>query len=761
MRKLLDINDSPLLPVLSFYITGILCGNFITDGFIIFILFITGLLICLLYFLPYRPSVKFTYSRYYNYGLYLTAFSLALLNVCLTDKRDNRSADIEEGRYMLILDTDISETKTTASGKYYKTDSKCVYLKAAESHEPKKKINLRSDEIHVKGDLKIISYFPVAMTDSIVSKTFDGISAEDSHYTLSGRCGIMTIGELRRIKNKGNPFEFDYASFMKIRGTEYCFYADTFRIIKPLEENRFVSFSHYLRKRIEKAIDNMSLDTESAALIKAITTGRKDDIEKEQRESFSASGLSHILAVSGMHTGIIFLIVTWLLFPVMLFKGRIIRLLISAFVIILFCFITGLSPSVIRASSMILIIIAGRIFFQKNNTLNCLVITAFIMLLYNPYYIYDAGFQLSFLAVLSILIYYPVFEKLYYEKHTNKKESERVTFFTAILPEKLRWLALKMEKGKMKIFSLINISVSAQILTLPVSIYYFNIFPLSFILTNLLVIPLLFPLILLITCSVIINIITGGEFIMLTLMINKTAMFINDTALFFSGTLSFMSIRNIYPDMTEVIIIYAIIIWASVYLINRKAHNLIMTLIMTLIFFGYQYYEDLRPEIELYIPNNYYNTTIHYIGDKENRRNEFIITCDSVADISRLNYITAGFNKKNNVKISELINSDEYYDNNLIKKDFLMQAGDKSFCFVDGALNNKTAENKLRIDYPVICRGYKGSVKQLNELFDYSEIIVSSSVSEYYKSRIKNDADSLNIPVYDISERGAFIIYRK
>ena len=90
-----------------------------------------------------------------------------------------------------------------------------------------------------------------------------------------------------------------------------------------------------------------------------------------------------------------------------------------------------------------------------------------------------------------------------------------------------------------------------------------------------------------------------------------------------------------------------------------------------------------------------------------------------------------------------------------------MQAGDKSFCFVDGALNNKTAENKLRIDYPVICRGYKGSLKQLNELFDYSEIIVSSSVSEYYKSRIKNDADSLNIPVYDISERGAFIIYRK
>ena len=222
-----------------------------------------------------------------------------------------------------------------------------------------------------------------------------------------------------------------------------------------------------------------------------------------------------------------------------------------------------------------------------------------------------------------------------------------------------------------------------------------------------------------------------------------------------------MSIRNIYPDMTEVIIIYAIIIWASVYLINRKAHNLIMTLIMTLIFFGYQYYEDLRPEIELYIPNNYYNTTIHYIGDKENRRDEFIITCDSVADISRLNYITASYNKKNNVSISELINSDEYYNNSLITKDFLMQTGDKSFCFVDGALNNKTAENKLRIDYPVICKGYKGSVKQLNELFNYSEIIVSSSVSEYYKSRIKNDADSLNIPVYDISERGAFIIYRK
>ena len=229
------------------------------------------------------------------------------------------------------------------------------------------------------------------------------------------------------------------------------------------------TFSAYAKRTKHHLLRVLQQHTDSSgyALTAAITLGQKSSLRGTTKQHFAASGASHLLAVSGLHVGIIFMAISLLFRPFKRYKdvqkwGQIIVILL----LWMYAFLCGLPPSIIRAVTMFSIGALGIITGQQNYSINNVCFTAFIMLLYNPNYLLDMGFQLSFSAVIGIL--------LYVESRRSQVKSQR-----KITNRLLTWVK-----------DMCGISLVAQLATLPLILYYFGTFPTYFLLTNLVMIPL-------------------------------------------------------------------------------------------------------------------------------------------------------------------------------------------------------------------------------------------------------------------------------
>lgn len=235
-------------------------------------------------------------------------------------------------------------------------------------------------------------------------------------------------------------------------------------------ENRPTALESKALEIRESLIDVYRKNTSEAntGIISAITLGKKDGIDRETKNLFSMSGGSHVLAVSGLHVGIIYMILLW--FAGFLPKKRAVTIVSHIVTIVClwgYAFICGLPASVVRSALMFSLISVSAILERRNVSLNTVFASAFIMLLYKPLYLLDIGFQLSYAAVISILLFYP---KLY-----------------SILTSKNKILSV--------LWSMICVSAAAQIGTLPLTVYYFHQIPTYSLLTNFLVVPAAFLII--------------------------------------------------------------------------------------------------------------------------------------------------------------------------------------------------------------------------------------------------------------------------
>ena len=199
-------------------------------------------------------------------------------------------------------------------------------------------------------------------------------------------------------------------------------------------------------------------------MLNALLLGQRQDISKDLMLSYTNAGAVHILAVSGLHIGIILLILNFIFKPLERIKnGRFLKMFLLVLLLWIYAIIAGLSASVIRAVLMFSILAVGINLNRTTNIYFTLVVSLLVLLLVNPYYLFDVGFQLSYAAVFSIVIFQPIFQSYWYSKN-------RIVQFY---------------------WNLITVSVAAQLGVLPISLYYFHQFPGLFILANLLIIPFL------------------------------------------------------------------------------------------------------------------------------------------------------------------------------------------------------------------------------------------------------------------------------
>ena len=272
------------------------------------------------------------------------------------------------------------------------------------------------------------------------------------------------------IKNYGNPFEFDYKKYLEQKKIYRQLYLslNNWKYAATISSPTLTIRAEQFREKLLEIYRNQKLGKNELEILSALTLGYKRDLDPETKRVFSAAGAMHVLAVSGLHVGIIFWVITILFGFLRKQKtGRVIFVIVSILLLWTYAFITGLSPSVMRASTMFTIFVIGENINRKPNSYNSLTASAMFLLLFNPNNLFEVGFQLSYSAVFGIVFLQPKLSKLITVKNKFLK------FF---------WV-------------LLTVSIAAQIATFPITTFYFNQFPTYFWITNLIVIPAVMVLI--------------------------------------------------------------------------------------------------------------------------------------------------------------------------------------------------------------------------------------------------------------------------
>ena len=265
------------------------------------------------------------------------------------------------------------------------------------------------------------------------------------------------------IISRGNPSEFDYRFYMENQGIRYLSFTESSDIISHnTPDRRKLKYSALIiREKILEMFLERGISEKRLGLVAAMTLGQKNLLDPEQKQYFIKAGVMHIMAVSGLHTVILSLFIFRMLF---FLKGKlnIVRILITLLMLWIFAFITGLTPSVLRATLMYSFLQAGKAMKREVNPVNSILASAFILIMIRPSVIFDAGFLLSYSAVIFIICFY---RDLYLK-----------IIFTHRIPD-LIWQSAA-------------VTIIAQAGTLPLTIMLFNRFPVWFILSNIIIVPL-------------------------------------------------------------------------------------------------------------------------------------------------------------------------------------------------------------------------------------------------------------------------------
>ncbi|MDQ7948897.1 MAG: ComEC/Rec2 family competence protein [Pedobacter sp.] len=257
-----------------------------------------------------------------------------------------------------------------------------------------------------------------------------------------------------------NPGEFDYRNWLANKH----FYHQTFIrqdqliTLRTNVGNPIIAYALDSRKRQVDRYRKLIQNNEAFSVASTLVLGYRADLSQETLNAYSKTGTIHALSVSGMHVGIIYIFLNWVLF--FLDRHRLLRILKCTLICSLiwyYALLTGFSPSVLRSAIMLTVFILAKTFNRSSNSYNILAFTAFSLLIYDPMLLWDVGFQLSFLAVFGLIYLQP---KIY-----------------AWLVVPNYWLD--------RLWATVAISIAAQVATFPLSIYYFHQFPLYFIFSNL------------------------------------------------------------------------------------------------------------------------------------------------------------------------------------------------------------------------------------------------------------------------------------
>ncbi len=541
---------------------------------------------------------------------------------------------------------------------------------------------------------------------------------------------ILVKGGLGELSEPKNPGEFNYKQFLGYDQIYHQQYVPqhNFKLLERDQGNVIIASSIHTSQFLAAQLDKYIEDPRSLAISKALTLGIKDELDNDLRNAYAAAGAMHVLAVSGLHVGIIFLIVA------AVFKkwrkqrnGRIAFTVVSLFILWFYAFVTGLSPSVLRAATMFSFIIIAQAMKRRTNIYNTVAASSFVLLCINPFLLFSVGFQLSYLAVVGIVFFQPKIYRILQFKHP---------FFD-------------------KIWAITAVSIAAQLATAPLGILYFHQFPTYFFLSNLVVIPAAFiilngTLLLLVASAIPVLANVVG------LAIDYFIQFVN-YLVFGLDVFPHSLIDGIYITTPEAWFIYIIIGCFALLITEKKLGYLKTACALTLLF-------SISIIVRQY--ENFENKkfTVYSTGKSESMAlkvgfQQFLnISEDLYEDQNKLKFHIYPSVLQSGIIDFESAKPEHQslpFENELAFEIVVWQS--KRIVNWNNELQpNLSMKSPIPIDYLILSKNAVRNPNQIFKIFKPKLIILASNNSYYNIQNLKVYFEAENIDFYDVNEEGAF-----
>ncbi|WP_435413090.1 ComEC/Rec2 family competence protein [Psychroserpens mesophilus] len=523
---------------------------------------------------------------------------------------------------------------------------------------------------------------------------------------------LLVYSEFQDIKNPLNPNQFNYKAYLEKQYIYDQLFTEQHLIFKINSKKKSVyGYADTLRQTINERLNEYNFKPKEQAIINALILGQRQDMDRDMYTEYANAGAIHILAVSGLHVGIILMMLNVVLKPLNNIKrGNLIKILCILILLWSFAIIAGLSASVTRAVTMFSIIAIAMHLKRPTNIYNTLSISIFILLLVKPMFLFDVGFQMSYLAVFAIVSIQPLLYKLWSPKW------KVVDYFWQIF----------------------TVTMAAQLGVLPISLFYFHQFPGLFFISNLAIIPFLglilgfgIVVIILALLNSLPNTVANIYGVLITSM--------NEVVSWVSKQEAFL-IKDISFDLTHVLVTYILILAFFFFLRKINYQRIILLMFSILILQSVMIYTKKRNNTEALII--FHKSRYSILGKKNNNQLTLWHNLDSSAvknekmirDYNVGNFITA-------VRYDSLDNVYKTHQKTLLIIDSL------------GVYNVS-----FKPDYILLRHSPRINLKRLIDSLEPKVVIADGSNYKSYIQRWQATCKQEKLPFHQTGEKGAFII---
>jgi len=542
---------------------------------------------------------------------------------------------------------------------------------------------------------------------------------------------------LNPVTNSGNPYEFDYRGYLARQHISRSVFAESgnWQQLDSYAQSPLLNLSNRIRNYLLDVFHRAGLSGNELAVASALVLGYKADLDDELRQAYSASGAMHVLAVSGLHVGIVYMVlITLLKLAPFINRSRWLRALISLAFLWLFALITGMSPSVMRATTMFSFMAAGEALNRRAYTYNSIAASAFVLLLVNPNNLLEVGFQLSYMAVISIVFLHRYFYGLFSFKN---------------------WLLNQA-------WNLTCVSIAAQIGTAPLALYYFHQFPSYFILSNFVVIP---AATVIIYGALILFIVSSVPLLLETLgwLLDKFLYVIN-SLIFFIEKIPGSVILEIRFAGWEIAFAYCLVASLSIWMLTKYKTALFLTLFIIsfwLMSATIRTGNDLRRQ-RLIVYNAQGNSLLQFVnGHNHNNwyasRNLLFNVSNFIKDQRTAMQLKGGqYCLLDSALLADkdFFLTPEFYGNG----NFIQFAGKRLAIFTRDMPPQTAGSCSIPTDVVILTQNVNVRIPQIIESYRPGIIVIDASNSQARIDRWEKECEEGYVKCYRVDRDGAFVL---
>jgi len=540
---------------------------------------------------------------------------------------------------------------------------------------------------------------------------------------------IWVRNKFAELPSPKNPREFNYKRFMGFKQVNQQIFLSRDDWIKSDKRGgiQFYSLILDLRHFLTGILRKHITDDDSYAVAVSLILGMREKLDDELIKAYSSSGAMHVLAVSGLHVAILYAIFNSLLFFLdKNSKTKILKSVINVSIIWVYAVLTGLSASVLRSAVMFTFVAMGSSLKRITNIYNILASSAFFLLLINPYFLMEVGFQLSYLAVLGIVMLQPRIYPLIYTRYW--------------LPDKI-WM-------------ITSVSIAAQVATFPLGLLYYYQFPVYFLVSNLFVIPAS-TLVLYFGVALFALFWIPGVSDLTGFLLDKTIWFM-DAVVLYIDSLPFALLQGISISVPESWFLYLIVAGIVVFFYYNRNSFLITSLAFAAILLCWNLAEHVvnmqQKKIIVYsVPNV---TAIDFISGTEHL---FVADSTLLNDYDRMLFHIKHNWWDNGLRSATASVNEDFETSFLKRQNQYLQFLDKRIVLIDEDFRFYPSAKRMKADFIILSKNPQVRMEQLTSIYDFKKIIFDSSASKKKVRYWKQDCAKLGIDYYDVNDSGAFV----